>query len=334
MSDGVDIIRKLYEVFLRRQGQPEEVAAWAEQCQSLANVANIIDAFAKSEERRQIVGVEPGHPPGHFYSPIHDPALIQRERLAKTRGETTSIPGIDLRLADQRSLWSELVALPNGIVHTQTPGRRYFHDNQVYGPGDALVLAGMLGKFRPRRVIEIGSGFSSACMLDAAEEHGLQTHFTFIEPYPMTLFWHLTEQDREACRVIQSPVQNVDLAVFDELQSGDFLFIDSTHVMKSGSDVNFELFEILPRLKPGVIVHFHDTFWPFEYPTDWLIHLRYAWNELYGLRAFLMYNDRVSMLFFNDAFAHLCGDAVDAAPEAQRHMFTKNPGGGLWLRVQ
>ena len=93
------------------------------------------------------------------------------------------------------------------------------------------------------------------------------------------------------------------MSVFDELNEGDILFIDSTHVLRTGSDVCFELFEVLPRLAPGVLVHFHDIFWPFEYPRAWVVDENRSWNELYAIRAFLMNNSDWHIIFFNHYFA-------------------------------
>jgi hypothetical protein len=106
------------------------------------------------------------------------------------------------------------------------------------------------------------------------------------------------------------------------------LFIDSSHVAKTASDVNFEIFELLPRLKPSVIVHFHDIFYPFEYPHGWIFDIRRSWNEIYFLRAFLMYNSAFEILFFNDYFACKFPHLTEHGPSH----FRQNPGGGLWLR--
>ncbi len=123
-------------------------------------------------------------------------------------------------------------------------------------------------------------------------------------------------------------MQAVPLSYFDDLQRNDILFIDSTHVVKTGSDVVFELFEILPRLHSGVVVHFHDVFYPFEYPREWVIDRNYSWNELYALRAFLMGNRDWEILFFNDYMARTERPRLrQQAPE-----MLANPGGGLWLR--
>jgi len=106
------------------------------------------------------------------------------------------------------------------------------------------------------------------------------------------------------------------------------LFIDSTHVLKTGSDVCHELFNILPVLKKGVIVHFHDIFWPFEYPDDWILKENRSWNEIYALRAFLMNNSEFEILFFNDFFARNFDDEIKIV----RPDMLKNTGGSLYLK--
>jgi len=190
----------------------------------------------------------------------------------------------------------------------------------------------MINYLRPQRIIEIGSGFSSACMLDHIDRKSLNTNITFIEPYPQRLMALLRETDLDKHKLIHGNLQDVALDEFDALQQGDILFIDSTHVMKTGSDVNYELFEILPRIRDGVYVHFHDTFWPYEYPIGWTFERGYSWNELYGLRAFLQYNNRFSIEFFSDAFFILCREEVENAPEPARSHFLRSPGGAMWLK--
>jgi hypothetical protein len=118
------------------------------------------------------------------------------------------------------------------------------------------------------------------------------------------------------------------LRLFESLAADDVLFVDSSHVAKIGSDVCFILFEILPRLAPGVVVHFHDVFWPLEYPRSWAVEQLRGWNEIYFLRSFLMYNTSFEIMFFNSYFASRHeGLALQTCPD-----FMKNPGGGLWLR--
>ena len=105
------------------------------------------------------------------------------------------------------------------------------------------------------------------------------------------------------------------------------LFIDSTHVAKVGSDVTTLFFDVLPTLKPGVLVHIHDVLWPFEYPRSWYLQGR-SWNEAYLLRAFLQYNEEFEILLFNSFLGtHYAGDVAEILP-----LCAKNPGGSLWLR--
>src|SRR4029453_10415837 len=111
-------------------------------------------------------------------------------------------------------------------------------------------------------------------------------------------------------------------------ESGDVLFIDSSHVLKTGSDVHRELFEILPALTPGVLVHFHDIDYPFEYPDLFLFERRYSWNEAYAVRAFLMYNANYRVEFMVAMFRRMAADLVRATFPA----FDEQPGASLWVR--
>ncbi len=206
--------------------------------------------------------------------------------------------------------------------------RRYYYENEFYSYGDALIFRSMLKHFRPRRLVEIGSGFSSAVALDTRDTVGVPQEMVFVEPYPERLRSLLRQGDEAHARVVVSRIQDVDLSIFDELQPGDFLFVDSSHVVKTGSDLHHILFEVIPRLPPGVILHFHDVFWPFEYPAAWAVDQLRGWNEVYVLRALLTDNPELEILFFNDYYAKLhVRSVVAAAP-----IVARNPGGGLWVR--
>ena len=109
--------------------------------------------------------------------------------------------------------------------------------------------------------------------------------------------------------------------------------IDSSHIVKTGSDVHFELTELLPRLRRGVVVHFHDVFYPFEYPEKWVLEDNNSWNEIYYLQTFLMHNDAFEIIYFNDYFSKVHGDTILASlPPDVSALVRLNPGGGLWLR--
>ncbi len=177
-------------------------------------------------------------------------------------------------------------------------------------------------------MIEIGSGTSSAVALDTFDRFfAKRPQCCFIDPYPALLRSLLKPEDDATVEIIGSPIQDVSLSRFDALGRNDILFIDSTHIVKTGSDVAHELFEILPRLRPGVVVHFHDVLYPFEYPKLWAVDLNYSWNEIYALRAFLMGNHDWEIMFFNDYFARVERARVERdAPEV-----LTNPGGGLMV---
>jgi hypothetical protein len=109
-------------------------------------------------------------------------------------------------------------------------------------------------------------------------------------------------------------------------RSNDVLFIDSSHVTKIGSDVNYLFFEILPRLRPGVLVHIHDVMWPFNYPLEWIIEGR-SWNKAYIVRAFLQYNEAFDILLFNSYLGHTYRKMLTE----QMPKFLENTGGSIWL---
>jgi Methyltransferase domain len=208
------------------------------------------------------------------------------------------------------------------------PDNRYYLANSWFGHGDAISLYGVLRYFRPNRVIEMGSGFSSALILDTNEKflaHAVR--FTFFDPFPERLRSLLRDTDRQNVGVVPDIVQNVPIATFSELDANDILFVDSLPVAKIGSDVNYLIFEILPALKPGVLVHFHDILWPFEYPLEWVLAST-AWNEAYVVRAFLQYNHTFEMLLFNSYL----GDKFASLFEALMPNFLKDIGGSLCLR--
>ncbi len=233
-------------------------------------------------------------PPGHFYSPIPQAGIEVAE------DGDTDLPGIDLNRAGQVDTIAALAAYYAELPFPEHPveGHRFHFDNPYFTGGDAVVLYGMLRWLSPARIVEVGSGHSSAAMLDVAERFDLSPRITFIEPYPASLRARLRDADLERHTLVASGVQAAGLDVFEALVADDILFIDSSHVLKTASDVHFLLFEVLPRLAPGVMVHFHDIPWPFDYPPVWLREGR-AWNEAYALRAFLQFNDAFEIVCFN-----------------------------------
>ena len=267
--------------------------------------------------------------PGHFYSPLMDPTTLL-PTLQKSRRERlpTEIQGIDWNLGAQQQLLQDLSHLNETLPFAaeKKSGLRYYFENGYYSYTDAIVLFFLMQHLKPKRIIEVGSGFSSALMLDTRQILGRNAvDITFIEPYPDRLHSLLLTDDYQSTQILQVPVQEVELDFFESLQANDWLFIDSSHVAKTNSDVNYLLLEVLPRLRQGVWVHFHDIFYPFEYPGDWIAK-GYNWNEVYFLRAFLTFNSSYKIRLFAD-FIHKCHpDFYAPFPLAY-----KNHGGALWL---
>lgn len=268
-------------------------------------------------------------PPGHFYSPLPDVTEVRRNRVTLFDRDAKAVPGIATREAEQLRLVEALGTYAADVPFGAEPreGLRYFYDNPFFGRGSAVVLYLLMRHFAPKRIVEVGSGFSSAVMLDANDRHfGGAIRFTFIEPNPERLRSLLRAEDARQ-EVLPTVVQGVPLDRFADLGPNDFLLIDSSHVVKIGSDVDHLLTHVLPALQPGVLVHFHDVHWPFEYPEAWVMEGR-GWNEAYALKAFLQFNAAFELLLFNDYLATHHRDFLrhhlpDVLPDA---------GSSVWLR--
>lgn len=268
-------------------------------------------------------------PPGHFYSPL--PNIDDVSKVYQKIDKSWSPIGIDIKDDEQIELlkqFQEYVSIiPFGDGFRKNDTRYYFNGDEWYSYGDAIILFCMINHFKPKRLIEVGSGYSSLVSLDTCELSNLKTKITFIEPFPDLLLSLLPDKDNPEKLLLRKGVQKVDLSFFDELNDGDILFVDSSHVVKFASDVLFILAEVIPRLKSGVIIHFHDIFWPFEYPLDWLKR-GYAWNEAYFLKLLLMNNKNYEILYFNDYMGQVHNDLV----KQYMPLALKNHGCGIWLR--
>ncbi|MFM0733396.1 class I SAM-dependent methyltransferase [Paraburkholderia sediminicola] len=270
-------------------------------------------------------------PPGHFYSPI--PSLDEvRQEEAKLFDTTQKVmSGVNLREQEQLRLLEQFAERFYGDMpfHAhKVDNLRYYFENPMFSYGDGIALYSMIRHLKPRRIVEVGSGFSSAVALDTNDlffDGQIQT--TFIEPYNERLLSLINQQDQGKAKIVESRVQDVDLGVFSTLEENDILFVDSTHVSKIGSDVNRLFFEILPSLAKGVYIHFHDIFLPFEYPPQWIYEGR-AWNEAYLLRAFLQYNQTFQVVLMNAFMGMFHG----AFFHEKMPLFMKNTGGSFWIR--
>ncbi len=165
--------------------------------------------------------------------------------------------------------------------------REFWFRNGSYEDFDAVLLYCMVRHLRPRRIIEAGCGFSSRLISLAARknrEEGHPVECTFIEPYPTDRVL----RDKLAGPIVEKKIEDVPLEVFQKLQPGDFFCIDTSHVVKAQNDCCYEYLEIVPVLRPGVILHIHDIFTPYDYPEDWLLQKFFAYNEQYLLECLLV----------------------------------------------
>jgi predicted O-methyltransferase YrrM len=269
------------------------------------------------------------YPAGHYYSPIPNQdeilAYINSRKL-----QAMDFPDVNLNKENQFRLLQEYRQFYGELPfpEKQEQGCRYYYENTWYSYADAIFLYSFLRKHQPKKIIEVGSGFSSAVMLDTIERFfSYSPEITFIEPYPDRLKSLLTVDDYDQVTIIDKKIQEVPSDVFSSLRSGDLLFIDSSHVVKCGSDLQLLMFDILPLLPSGTFVHFHDVFYPFDYPSEWLKEGRY-WNENYFLRAFLSYNYEWTIYFFNTYIGLIFSGFV----KENMPLCVKNPGGSLYIR--
>jgi len=273
-------------------------------------------------------------PPGHFYSPIPDPFELEKRRIELFDTSPTSLPGIHLHAESQlalleriRNLSGEFPYCDPQIVGRPDENCRYTVDNQFFIEPDAFTLYSFIRCFQPKRIMEIGSGYSSALILDTTEQFlDYSPELVFVEPYPDRLKKLLRSKDASRMRVLEAPAQSLAIGEFSPLSASDVLFIDSSHVGKCGSDVLHLLFNVLPRLSQGVLVHIHDMFWPFEYPESWYYEGR-CWNEAYLIRAMLTFNSAFEILFWPSFL-----EAHRPLELRKISHYRESAGGSLWLR--
>jgi len=263
--------------------------------------------------------------PVHYYSPVPDTSTIG-EDLYQKRSEMV---GIDLKVPDQlyllkdifptyRQEYDQIPHHPTGQEHD------FYFSNDMFSGADAMIYYCLLRHFKPPVILEVGSGFSTRLAARAAILNE-DSQLICIEPYPSDI---LRNGFPGMTRLIEKSVQELGLQPFLELKSGDILFIDTSHISKIGSEVNFLYLEVLPRLRPGVIVQIHDIFLPREYPKEWIEGTRYFFNEQYLVQAFLAFNQAFEVIF-STAYMYLNHEAEIRAA------FPKAPywsGGSLWLR--
>jgi len=237
----------------------------------------------------------------HFYEPIPDTRKLKDNLWQKH----SQLIGININEKKQLELLSLFISkfkkeykiFPKNGTHIQVP-YQYYVNNGGFESVDGEILYCMIRYFKPKRIIEIGSGnstyLSAQAILKNKEEDKIDCELIAIEPYPNKI---LEKGFPGLSKLIKKEIQDVGLSIFDQLKKDDILFIDSSHVLKIGGDVQYEYLEILPRLNKNVIVHIHDIFLPVEYPKKWILKNNLFWTEQYLLQTFLTFNNTFEVLW-------------------------------------
>jgi Methyltransferase domain len=254
--------------------------------------------------------------PCHYYDPIPNTKTLSAEFHHRPR----PIIGYDLKVTAaldwltqlSDAYGSELSALLKDRGHSPST---YYLNNPAFKAGDAEILYAILRQLKPKRIVEIGSGYSTLLICQAIranrnEVPEYQCEFTAVEPYPPEF---LTPPPAELTRLVSKPIQEVTCDIISALTENDVLFIDSSHVVKIGSDVVHEFLTILPALAPGVVIHIHDIFLPAEYPRMFIDEARLFWSEQYLLEAFLTFNRKFEVIMPVHAVWRLYNERFTAA---------------------
>lgn len=266
-------------------------------------------------------------PFNHYDSPYPDIATIhQKEKEIFDRNKVV----LDIDFNVDRQL--ELIKAMEDIELLTWPSEksgdrqtRYYYENSWFGKGSAEALYYMIRLVKPQNIIEVGSGYSTAVMLDTNEHcFNNKIRITSIEPNADRLKSLIKQTDN--LRIYEQKIQEIPCTFFESLEENDILFIDSSHVSRIDSDVNYIFFELLPRLKKGVYIHFHDMFYPFIYPKEW-VYSGMAYSEMYILRAFLMNNKEYSVQLFGDMLSQKYSELI---PERLQGCGE----GSLWIRKE
>jgi predicted O-methyltransferase YrrM len=229
--------------------------------------------------------------PVHFYSPIPDTRELRDHYPSES-----PMQGIDLRTDEQRALLRDVLAVYEPeLAHIATrdeTGPAFFMANDAFRGIDPYIYYALIRHLRPATVIEVGSGFSTLLAAEAVATNGVG-EVICVDPWPRDFIAAHTGPIRRICERVEA----LDTDLFASLQANDMLFIDSSHVVRTGGDVAWMVLSILPLLRPGVLIHFHDIYLPDDYPFDVVVTRRQFWTEQYLVQAYLIENEHAQVLF-------------------------------------
>lgn len=237
--------------------------------------------------------------PNLYYQPIPDTRTLKPELWLRQ----SELVGVNMNEQNQIQFLSQISSRFKDEYNSFPKNEaqqsyHYYINNGWFQSVDGETLYCMLRHFKPKKIIEIGSGYSTylsaQAILKNEEENGYRGELIAIDPYPNEV---VKSGFPGLSKLIPIKVEEIDLSMYDELKENDILFIDTSHVLRIGGDVQYEYLEILPRLNKGVIVHIHDIFLPMEYPKKWVLGMHRFWNEQYLLQAFLAFNSAFEVLW-------------------------------------
>ena len=265
----------------------------------------------------------------HYYEPAFNPRHL-RAPLSRER----NLPGVDFDVEGQCALLARFDCAQelDRFPRTSTRVGEFYYDNPNFPPGDSEYLYSIIRLVKPRRIVEVGSGFSTLIMLkaieaNAADDPGYRCDLRCIEPYEMDWLDGVA-----GVQVLRQRVEEVDAREVERLEEDDILFIDSSHVIRPQGDVLKLCLELLPVLRPGVLVQIHDIFTPRDYPAGWVIDEVRLWNEQYLVEAFLSCNARFEVIGALNMLASRYPDRLAEKFPVFREKGGKSYPGSLWLR--
>lgn len=266
----------------------------------------------------------------HYYEP-----LFNTKYLYKSLREDRYLPAIDFNINEQLELLekfnyqNELLGFPRKKTKDRL---KFAYDYGAYPSGDSEIYYSIIRTIKPKKIIEIGSGSSTLMALNAIkknkEDRTYECEVICIEPYEYDWLEQL------GVKVIRERVEKTQLSLFQSLDQNDILFIDSSHIIRPQGDVLFEILEILPSLKKGVYVHFHDICTPKDYFDEWILN-QVFWNEQYLLEAFLSFNNCFKIVLASNFLFHKYKDLLLSKCPVLAEDVVTNPlreVGSFWIK--
>lgn len=266
--------------------------------------------------------------PENCYSPLVVAKVIEsRKEIIWPEKYEDTIPDIELNEDIQKQTFSIIEKkYSEGLDFCNSlSNEKFTFNNPYFSISDGIILYSLLSNLKPKKIIEIGAGYSSYFIQEIKKTSAFKNSFDYTVIEPNTDIFKSLADNLTDITLFEEPVQSVPLEVFKTLVDGDILYLDTSHIVKTGSEVNHILFNILPTLNKGVIIHFDDVYYPFDYKKE-LIEKGYSWNENYFLRAFLMNNNEYRIKLFTDYLFKIHADLFTDFPD-----LTSSHNADLWL---